>query len=126
MTIVACYSKLKTLWDELAMYEPFLMCTYAGCECIISEKLQRRQEEDRVHRFLMGLDDTIYGTVRSHLLATDPLPSLNRAYSIAMQEERVRTMARDVDERRDVMALVAQGSYTVSYTHLTLPTNREV
>jgi len=54
MTILAYYSKLKTLWDKLAMYEPLLMCTCAGCECKISEKLQRRQEEDRVHQFLMG------------------------------------------------------------------------
>ena len=45
--------------------------------------------------------------MRSHLLAIDPLPSLNKAYSIVIQEERVRTMTRDVDERRDVMALVA-------------------
>ena len=59
----------------------------------------------------MGLDDAIYGTVRSNLLSTDPLPSLNRAYSIVIQEERVRTMAGAVDERRDVIALVAQAPY---------------
>ena len=49
MTIVAYYNKLKTLWDELAMYEPLIVCTCTGCECKISEKLQKRQEEDRVH-----------------------------------------------------------------------------
>jgi len=39
MTIVAYYSKLKTLWDDLAIYEPLLVCTCTGCECKISEKL---------------------------------------------------------------------------------------
>jgi len=59
----------------------------------------------------MGLNDTIYGTVRSNLLASNPLPSLNRAYLIVIQEERVQTMARAVDERRDVIALVAHAPY---------------
>ena len=111
MMIVGYYGKLKALWEELAMYEPLLSCTCTECKCEISKKLQKRHEEDRVHRFLMGLDDIIYGTARSNILACDPLPSLNRAYLIMMQEERGRTMARAVDERRDVIVLVAHTPY---------------
>jgi len=106
MTMVNYYGKLKTLWDELEMYEPVL--TYKGCKCNISKKLQLRGEDGHVHQFLMGLDDTLYETARSNLLATDPLPSLNRVYSIMVQEERVRSVACVVDERREVVTLVAQ------------------
>jgi hypothetical protein len=70
--------------------------------------LEKRREEERVHQFLMGLDDAIYGTVRSNLLATDPLPNLNRVYSTMIQEERVTTMTRTTEERREVMSLAVQ------------------
>ena len=77
MTVVAYYRKLKTMWDE----------------------------EERVHQFLMGLDDATYGTVRFNLLATDMLPTLNRVYLTMIQEERVRMITRTTEERREVMSL---------------------
>jgi len=107
MTMVNYYGKLKTLWDELKMYEPVLTCSCKGCKCDISKKLQQWHEDGHVHQFLMVLNDTVYETARSNLLATDPLPSLNRVCSIMVQEEQVRSVARAVDERRKVVALIA-------------------
>ncbi|MCI46014.1 hypothetical protein A2U01_0067254, partial [Trifolium medium] len=66
--------------------------------CGITLKLEKRGEEQRVHQFFMGLDDAVYGTVRSNLLVVDPLPSLNRIYSTMKQEERVRTITRAKEE----------------------------
>jgi len=40
-----------------------------------------------VHTFLMGLDDTVYDTVRSNILAHNQLLNLNKVYSILIQEE---------------------------------------
>jgi hypothetical protein len=108
MLVVTYYGKLKLLWDELANYDQIPVCSCGRCKCDISSKLEKRREEERVHQFLMGLDDTIYGTVRSNLLATDPLPNLNRVYSTMIQEERVRTMTRTTEERREVMSLAVQ------------------
>jgi len=65
MSMVNYYGKLKSLWDELAIYEPILACTSKSCECKISQKLQKRHEEEHVHQFLMGLDDAVFGTTRS-------------------------------------------------------------
>ena len=36
MSIVNYYGKLKSLWDELVIYEPILACTCKGCECEIT------------------------------------------------------------------------------------------
>lgn len=80
MTIAAYYGKLKMLWDELANYEQIPLCSYGGCKCGITSKLEKRREEERVHQFLMGLEDAVYGTMRSNLLAVDPLPSLNSLF----------------------------------------------
>ena len=35
----------------------------------------------------MGLDDTVYDTVRSNILAHNQLLNLNKVYSILIQEE---------------------------------------
>ncbi|XP_050895027.1 uncharacterized protein LOC127101610 [Lathyrus oleraceus] len=108
MSVATYYGKLKLLWDELANYDQIPICSCGGCKCDISSKIEKRIEEERVHQFLMGLDDAIYETVRSNLLATDPLPNLNRIYSTMIQEERVRMMTRTTEERREVMSLAVQ------------------
>ncbi|XP_057418047.1 uncharacterized protein LOC130712224 [Lotus japonicus] len=108
MTMVAYFGKLKTLWDELANYEQIPRCSCGGCKCDIASKLEKRREEERVHQFLMGLDDVSYGTVRSNVLAVDPLPSLNRVYATLVQEERMKTITRSKEERGEVMGHVVQ------------------
>jgi hypothetical protein len=79
--MVNYYGKLKVLWDEMGNYQHIPTCTCEGCKCNIKAKLEKQREEEKVHQFLMGLDDVLYGTNRSSLLATDPLPSLNRVYA---------------------------------------------
>ena len=107
MAIVEYYGKLKVLWDELANYEKVPVCTCANCTCNLSTKLEKRKEEEKVHKFLMGLDDATDGTVRSSLLTCDPLLSLNRVYSILIQEEHVRIITRTQEERGEIMGLMA-------------------
>ena len=87
MSIVNYYGKLKHLWDELANYDQMPTCKCGKCECDLGSMLEKKREEERVHTFLMGLDETVYDTVRSNLLAQDPLPNMNKVYSILIQEE---------------------------------------
>lgn len=82
------------------------MC--GGCKYDISSQLEKRREEEKVHQFLMGLDDTTYGTVRSNLLATEPLPLLNRVYSTLIQDERMKAIIRTKEEQGEVMGLAVQ------------------
>ena len=108
LSIVAYYGKLKLLWDELMDYDQFPLCSCSGCKCDIGSKIAKKREEERVHQFLMGLEGDLYRTVRSNLLATEPLPSLNRVYSTLVQEERVKNMARSKDNHGELMAFAAQ------------------
>lgn len=59
----------------------------------------------------MGLDETLYRTVRSSLLATEPLPSLNKVYSTLVQEERVKAITRAKEDHGEIMALAAHTSF---------------
>jgi len=83
--MMAYYEKLRALWDDLANYEQLSICTCKGCTYGLLAKLEKHREEERCHIFLMGLDDGLYGTIRSNLLATDPMPSLNKMYYILVQ-----------------------------------------
>ena len=82
MTVSAYYTKLKGIWDELSTYSQIPPCT-----CDSAKALAAEREKEKVHQFLMGLNDK-YKTVRSQILNTDPLPSLSRVYAQVAQEER--------------------------------------
>lgn len=108
MTILSYYGKLKCLWEDLAQYDPLPSCSCANCTCDINLKLQKQRDAAMVHLFLMGLDEDTYGTIRSTLLAIESLPSINKVYSMLVQDESVRTMNRSDEEKQEQMTLASQ------------------
>ncbi|KAJ0099677.1 hypothetical protein Patl1_21343 [Pistacia atlantica] len=76
MAVVSYYGKLKMIWEELGNYEQNPMCRCGGCKCNIGTELDKRREEEKLHQFLMGLDDSTYGTMRSNILSTKPESSI--------------------------------------------------
>ena len=50
----------------------------------------QRRETAKLHEFLMGLYSEFYAQLRTNILSTEPLPTLDRAYHLAVQDERVR------------------------------------
>ncbi|XP_070040934.1 uncharacterized protein [Nicotiana tomentosiformis] len=60
-----------------------------SCVCTAKEGLQKEKEEDKVHQFLIGLNE-VYVGVRINLLIMQPLPSLYGMYNILLQDEKQR------------------------------------
>ncbi|XP_075077015.1 uncharacterized protein LOC142163775 [Nicotiana tabacum] len=86
LDITSYFNKLKKLWDELG----YVCTNHANrCSCLVKSDLQKEKEKDKVHKFLMGLND-VYVGVRSNLLMMHPLPSLDSIYNILLQDERQR------------------------------------
>ena len=108
ITVMSYYGKLKMIWEELGNYEQYPTCRCGGCACNIGVELDQRREEERLHQFLMGLDDSTYGTVRSNILSTEPLPTLNRAYAMIIQEERACSITRGKEQQVEAMAFAVQ------------------
>ncbi|KAK6131674.1 hypothetical protein DH2020_034581 [Rehmannia glutinosa] len=110
--VVNYFGCLKQIWDELATYVILPGCECGACTCNLGAKFAKIQEEDCMHRFLMGLDGA-YGAVRSNLLSLDPLPSINRAYQAVIQEECLRggSFSTVRDERDGVMNFKVQTDY---------------
>lgn len=118
MSVVDYFGKLQILWDELGSYEPIIACTCGGCscgkctcggcKCDFSKVMQKRMDVERFHQFLYGINDELYGNVRSNLLSQDPLPTLDRAYQTLLQEEKVRNSSRAKSECDDVLTLAVK------------------
>lgn len=93
-TMIEYYGKLQMFWEDLMNYDQSPVCKCGACTCNITTELEKKKEEDKIHQFLLDLDDEIYGGVRTSIVTTDPLPSLNQVYSKVKSVERIRTVVR--------------------------------
>ncbi|GKU92898.1 hypothetical protein SLEP1_g6561 [Rubroshorea leprosula] len=82
LSVAAYYTKLKAIWDELYSYSPIPDCT-----CGAVKDFLKAREEEKVHQFILGLNDN-FSSVRSHILRTEPLPNISKAYALVTREER--------------------------------------
>ncbi|KEH22307.1 hypothetical protein MTR_7g039280 [Medicago truncatula] len=78
---------MKSLWEELSSHRPIPNCACVHpCRCASSKVAKIHRNEDQIMQFLTGLNDQ-FSVVRTQVLLVDPLPSLNKVYSLVVQEE---------------------------------------
>ncbi|KAK9932550.1 hypothetical protein M0R45_019783 [Rubus argutus] len=81
------YSNMKKIWQELDILDPLRL---KDAESITY--MTNRVTKHRVYFFLAGLDPHLDG-VRSRILNTKPLPSIEEAYSqVSAEHNRLQTM----------------------------------
>ncbi|KAK2996628.1 hypothetical protein RJ639_026551 [Escallonia herrerae] len=80
------YTTLKAYRDKFSSYRTPPTCTCGAMKTHIDFL-----ESDALMDFLQGLDES-YASVRSEILLMDPLPSMAKAYSLILQEERQRSL----------------------------------
>ncbi|CAA7032084.1 unnamed protein product [Microthlaspi erraticum] len=107
LAIEAYFGKLNRIWDSMAHYRPIRTCKCGKCECDLGTTQEQDREEEKVHEFLFGLDET-FRTVRSTLVSRSPLQPLEEVYNIVRQEEDLKTSARTSDETLEVTAHAVQ------------------
>ncbi|XP_010473846.1 PREDICTED: uncharacterized protein LOC104753269 [Camelina sativa] len=111
LTIEAYFGKLTRIWDSMVSYRPLRLCK---CECDLGTLQERDREEDKVHQFLFGRDDTLYRTVRSSLVSRIPIQPLEEVYNIVRQEEYLlRNDANSREETTEVSAFAVQAVQSV-------------
>lgn len=82
------YTKLKSLSEELSQLRP--ICSCGKCEC---DGVKKYFQAEHVMNLLMGLNET-FAQTRAQILLMDPLPPVNRVFSLLAQEENQRTVYR--------------------------------
>ncbi|GKA30428.1 elongation factor G, III-V domain-containing protein [Tanacetum coccineum] len=82
LTMASFFNKLKKCWDDLQNLNGLSTC-YCGkmrkCTCYFIEKFVERESNSKLIQFLMKLSNG-YKSVRSQILAIDPLLSVNKAH----------------------------------------------
>ncbi|XP_061356409.1 uncharacterized protein LOC133300840 [Gastrolobium bilobum] len=81
------YTQLKILWDELESLQPTPTCKCVKPCCSISSQVRSIRDRDYSIRFLKGLNEQ-FSHVRSQIMLMDPLPPINRVFSLMTQQER--------------------------------------
>ncbi|XP_019262481.1 PREDICTED: uncharacterized protein LOC109240314 [Nicotiana attenuata] len=87
-SIAGYFTALKKLWDELDSLNSHLVCT-CDCVCDGRKKVTKFLEDQRTIQFLMGLNDS-YSQARGNILMMNPLPGIDFAYSLLLQDENQR------------------------------------
>ncbi|XP_052479603.1 uncharacterized protein LOC128034803 [Gossypium raimondii] len=78
------FTELKILWDKLMNFRPIPVCSCSpSCFCGVFVTLQKYHDNDYVICFLKGLHDR-FAAVRSQIMLIDPLPPINKAFSLAL------------------------------------------
>lgn len=82
------FSELKILWEELEIYMPIPQCVcHIRCSCAAMRNARNNHNLLYVIRFLTGLNDN-FAVVKSQILLMDPLPFMNKIFSMVLQHER--------------------------------------
>lgn len=95
MLLETYYGKLQVIWEDLSNYEykPVCICggcKCAGCTCDFVQQLEMAREKEKLHQFCLGLDASLYGNIHTAIVNTEPLPSVDHAYSMVAREELMR------------------------------------
>ncbi|XP_021979367.1 uncharacterized protein LOC110875477 [Helianthus annuus] len=72
--VLTYYMKLRVLWDEL-----------------IGKKLIDLKEKKKLYEFLLGLDGD-YSTIRTQIMAMNPMSTLGLAYHLVSEDEQKRNL----------------------------------
>lgn len=78
---------MRTLWEELNSHPPMHHCTCPyPFSCAAMREACNFRFEGQVIQFLTGLNDQ-FVIIKAQVLMMDPLPSINKVYSLVIREE---------------------------------------
>lgn len=89
ITVSSYYTKFMIVWDELVDHKSIPSCSCGVCTCGSMAAHAAYQEEECTMKFLMRLND-YFTPIREQILLMQPLPSLNKVFSLIIQEEKQR------------------------------------
>ncbi|XP_075642041.1 uncharacterized protein LOC142613543 [Castanea sativa] len=90
-SITNYFTQLKLFWDQLQNFRPTPTCSCGKCTCNLPQKLEDLRLQESVMQFLMGLNKS-YSQIKGQILLMEPLPIINKVYSLLIQEERQRSV----------------------------------
>jgi len=85
--VIDYFTELKVLWEEFSSHRPIPNCVCIHpCRCEATKVAKNHRNEDQIMQFLTGLNEN-FSVVKTQILLLNPLPTLNKVYSLVIQEE---------------------------------------
>ncbi|KAL0297760.1 UNVERIFIED_CONTAM: hypothetical protein Sradi_6828100 [Sesamum radiatum] len=104
MDIVSYFTKIAMLWDELECVDPT-----PECSCSSQRTMADKVASTQLMQFLMGLNDS-FDAIRSQILVMDPLPSVDKAYSLVLRVESQRQSSINIQDVNNNAAMTVRGT----------------
>nr|XP_023887900.1 uncharacterized protein LOC112000030 [Quercus suber] len=108
-SITNYFTQLKLFWDQLQNFRPTPTCSCGKCTCNMHQKLEDLRLQESVMQFLMGLNES-YSQIKGQILLMEPLPTINKVYSLLIQEERQRSIGLSNSVHIESTTLAVKGS----------------
>lgn len=92
---------LKSTISSYNVLQPALQCTLGAMDrsgCNVSGNFASILSQNKLIQFLVGLNDN-YDSIRGQILVLDPLPSVNKAYSMILRVEKHKVVQGEVSNR---------------------------
>jgi len=89
MSVSDYYIQLKAIWDSLQDISKKKRCTCGVCTCGAIQIWEEENEQDKVVKFLLGLNEEFLN-VRCQILTGKEIPNMDSAYSTVITEEKQR------------------------------------
>ena len=90
-TVTSYFTNLQASWDQLLNLRPLPSCSCGRCIRGVNNKITLFNHQDTLMQFLNGLNEA-FSQVRTRILMVEPSPSIDKAFSLVIQEERQRAL----------------------------------
>ncbi|KAG7552999.1 Retrotransposon Copia-like N-terminal [Arabidopsis thaliana x Arabidopsis arenosa] len=107
-SVLEYFGRLSTLWEEYQLYKPITVCSCGLCTCGATSAPAKEREEEKIHQFVLGLDESRFGGLCATLINMDPLPSLGEIYSRVIREEQRLSSVRLREQKEEAVGFLAR------------------
>lgn len=101
--MVDYYGRLSRMWEELDMYKPLPACT-----CFALSDFEMDRKEEKVHQFVMGLDESRFGGICTGIIGSDTQLDLGEIYAKVIREEQRLNYAKDRESQQNAVGFVVR------------------
>jgi hypothetical protein len=117
-SVSSYFIALKGLLDELLIYRPLPVCLCGKCSCGVLKTLTEYHHQEYVLQFLMGLNES-FSHVKGQILLMDPLPPINKVFSLVVQHERQKEISSSLSTmHNNASALFTKGPASSPSSHI--------
>lgn len=102
-SVIDYFGHLSKMWEELDMYSPLPKCT---CSAILD--FEKAREAEKIHQFVMGLDESRFGGLCQSIISSDSELDIGEIYAKIIREEQWLNSSKERKTQQLAVGFVAK------------------